>query len=94
MRLCIECGKSFSDPKWECPFCHYEIRRLDGHLAFAPELAAASEGFEPDYFAGLARLEAATASVSDSFLLRDGAFVGCTRLGKGHWRSVDSQNLG
>ena len=58
MRLCTECGKSVSGQEWECPFCHHETARLAGHLAFAPELAADSEGFEADYFATLAQLEA------------------------------------
>lgn len=58
MRLCTECGKSFSRQGRECPSCHHETKRLAGHLAFAPELAADSEGFEADYFATLAQLEA------------------------------------
>src|SRR5213075_1821136 len=58
MRLCTECGKPYSGQGWKCPFCDNETERLHGHLAFAPELASANEGFEPNYFAGLARLEA------------------------------------
>jgi SAM-dependent methyltransferase len=58
MRLCCSCGKPFDDSSWQCPSCLYEPKMLDGHLAFAPELAEKSEGFESDYFGRLADLEA------------------------------------
>jgi len=58
MRLCPSCGKSFSHQQHACPFCFHETKRLSGHLAFAPELADKSEGFEVDYFQQLAELEA------------------------------------
>jgi len=58
MRLCTECGESFGRQDRRCPACHHETKRLAGHLAFAPELAADSEGFEANYFAALAPLEA------------------------------------
>lgn len=58
MKLCIECGKSFDHQGHACPFCLHEPKRLNGHLAFAPELAEDSEGFEADYFASLAPVEA------------------------------------
>jgi SAM-dependent methyltransferase len=57
MRSCISCGKPFDHPSWQCPACLHKPKTLDGHLAFAPELAEESEGFEPDYFARLAELE-------------------------------------
>jgi len=59
MRVCGQCGETFDRPAWECPRCLHEPTRLDGHLAFAPELAERSEGFEAQYFAPLAELEAA-----------------------------------
>jgi SAM-dependent methyltransferase len=64
MRHCCNCGRRFDDVSWQCPSCLYEPKRLDGHLAFAPELAEKSEGFEADYFGRLAELEA------DSFWFR------------------------
>src|SRR6266496_642137 len=58
MRLCSRCNKPLNHASRQCPFCLYEPERLDGYLAFAPELAEKSEGFEADYFATLAELEA------------------------------------
>jgi SAM-dependent methyltransferase len=58
MRLCTSCNRSFEHSSPQCPFCLREPKRLAGHLAFAPELADKSEGFEVDYFQQLAELEA------------------------------------
>ena len=58
MRLCSRCHKAFDHAIQCCPSCHYEPQRLEGHLAFAPELAEENEGFEADYFPKLAELEA------------------------------------
>lgn len=41
-----------------CPACGVAPERIDGFVAFAPELARAGAGFEPEYFAELAPLEA------------------------------------
>jgi SAM-dependent methyltransferase len=57
MRLCTDCGKSFSRELRGCPFCLHETKTLRGHLAFAPELAEEHEGFESEYFQELAKLE-------------------------------------
>lgn len=59
MKLCPECGESFSHSGRTCPACQKEPTVLDGHWAFAPELARENDGFEADYFPRLARLEAA-----------------------------------
>ena len=58
MRLCISCTKAFDHASPQCPFCLFEPKKVNGHLAFAPELAAESEGFEAHYFGLLAELEA------------------------------------
>ena len=58
MRLCPNCGESFSPERRACSFCSHEIKTLDGHLAFAPELAENNSGFEADYFRTLVKLEA------------------------------------
>lgn len=58
MKLCSKCGKTLEDYLRGCPFCLFQPKRIDGHLAFAPELAEDSEGFEANYFATLAPLEA------------------------------------
>jgi SAM-dependent methyltransferase len=57
MRFCCNCGKPFDQASWQCPSCLYEPKRLGSHLAFAPELAEESEGFDADYFGRLAELE-------------------------------------
>ena len=59
MRLCPKCGQALSRPEQPCPSCHHVTKTLAGHLAFAPEWAAHSEGFEAAYFARLAQLEGA-----------------------------------
>lgn len=58
MRLCTACAKPVSSQTGTCPFCFHEPVKINGHLAFAPELAEESEGFEPEYFGNLASLEA------------------------------------
>jgi SAM-dependent methyltransferase len=58
MKFCISCEKTFQSQSWRCPQCSYEPERIDGSFAFAPELARAGEGFEPEYFARLADQEA------------------------------------
>lgn len=58
MRLCISCAKAFDHASLQCPFCLFEPKRLNGHLAYAPELAAESTGFEAHYFGPLAEMEA------------------------------------
>ncbi len=58
MKLCIKCGETLEDHGRQCPSCLHGLQKIDGHLAFAPELAEDSEGFEADYFPTLANLEA------------------------------------
>src|SRR5260370_17297493 len=58
MKLCSSCDKPFDHWTWQCPHCSYEPEKIEGHLAFAPELALESEGYEADYFARLAKIEA------------------------------------
>lgn len=58
MRLCISCAKAFDNASPRCPFCLFEPKRVNGHVAFAPELAAESKGFEAHYFGPLAEMEA------------------------------------
>ena len=58
MKLCISCDRTFAGSKWRCPHCLNEPAVIDNHIAFAPDLACQSEGFEADYFARLADQEA------------------------------------
>ena len=58
MKLCTRCDKAFDGVSWRCPECLHEPDVIEGLLAFAPELARESEGFEAGYFARLAEQEA------------------------------------
>jgi len=58
MKLCNDCGQVFDHSEWVCPSCSRRPAEIAGRLAFAPDLAAQSEGFEPEYFENLAKLEA------------------------------------
>ena len=58
MKLCNQCGGAVECHGRQCPSCLHQTKNLDGHLAFAPELAEQNEGFEAGYFDRLAKLEA------------------------------------
>ena len=58
MKLCARCSKPFEQASWRCPYCFHQPKRLDGRIAFAPELAEEGEGFKAEYFGNLAQLEA------------------------------------
>ena len=57
MKRCPACGKRFNSVDWQCPACGHEPTKIDGFLAFAPELAYEGKGFRPEYFEELTRLE-------------------------------------
>ena len=44
--------------EWRCPQCGFDPPRIGGYPAFAPEHARGASGYDPAYFAELARLEA------------------------------------
>jgi SAM-dependent methyltransferase len=58
MKVCIKCDQRFEALNWQCPHCSHTPDFIDGHVAFASEIARASEGFEADYFPRLADQEA------------------------------------
>lgn len=58
MKLCSSCDKAFDHGNWQCPYCLYEPEKIEGYLAFAPELAKENEGFKAESFSSLAKLEA------------------------------------
>jgi SAM-dependent methyltransferase len=58
MKYCLSCRSSFTGNDWVCPNCHFSVQAVQGHLAFAPEMAAATTGFQPRYFRELADTEA------------------------------------
>lgn len=58
MKVCCNCNKAFNRETWRCPHCSFEPEMLNGHLAFAPTLALANDGFNAESFSKLAKLEA------------------------------------
>lgn len=59
MRVCLKCEHVFSSGGWTCPSCGYEPVRLNGIVHHAEEFVCGGGGFKAEYFAELARLEAA-----------------------------------
>ncbi len=57
MKLCMACLHAFAGEDWVCPACGSRPARVDGHLAFAPELAVSGSGFHAESFAKLAGIE-------------------------------------
>lgn len=58
MKVCLSCGGRFTGAGWDCPHCGASPDFSFGYLTFAPELASASDSFDADLFAPLARYEA------------------------------------
>src|ERR1044071_3359814 len=58
MKVCGSCDTAFETDDWQCPHCSFRPEIIDGRLAFAPDLALESEGFEANYFQRLADQEA------------------------------------
>lgn len=58
MKLCLACQKPFSQTDWRCPACGHAPIERSGFMAFAPELAAQNDGFNPDLFERFAAVEA------------------------------------
>src|SRR5215831_10268120 len=57
MRLCNNCGDAFDNLEWRCPVCLHQPKRVNGQLAFSPEMAEETEGFEAEFFSRLFELE-------------------------------------
>jgi SAM-dependent methyltransferase len=58
MKVCLACGQRFEAGDWRCPDCGQSPELHNGRLAFSPDLAESNEGFDAEYYAQLARLEA------------------------------------
>lgn len=58
MILCPTCGAKNIHAENGCPQCGFVPARVDGFLAWAPELAKHNDGFPEESFEGLARVEA------------------------------------
>lgn len=58
MILCPSCGAKGTHAENGCSRCGFMPVRVDGFLAWAPELAKHNDGFPEESFEGLARMEA------------------------------------
>jgi len=58
VKVCIDCSSKFVGPDWECPSCGNKPGLVRGYPALAPELAEVNDGFDANFFAELANLEA------------------------------------
>jgi len=58
MIRCPGCGGLHESRLEACPACGFRPQVVEDHPAWAPALAFGNEGFEPEYFENLARLEA------------------------------------
>jgi SAM-dependent methyltransferase len=56
MKFCLACQKSYSNA--DCPACGNVTAQRDGFPAYAPELAAQNDGFNPELFERFAQVEA------------------------------------
>ncbi len=57
MKRCTQCRCTYEGPDWHCPSCGASPPVLAGFLAFAPDLAVANDGMEPDVHHCLDRLQ-------------------------------------
>lgn len=58
MKICSACRARFDSGDWNCTACGYAPPQINGFPALAGALANSSDGFNPEYFAQLAGLEA------------------------------------
>jgi SAM-dependent methyltransferase len=58
MQHCLSCEATFERSDWTCPSCGAKPSLRNGFVAFAPELAASSDGFPVHAHAALERIEA------------------------------------
>jgi SAM-dependent methyltransferase len=57
VKSCVRCAATFGSNDWRCPQCGFDPPRIEGYVAFAPELAKANSGFDAAQFEEYARLE-------------------------------------
>lgn len=58
MKRCLRCEARYDGTGWRCPACGAEPATAAGFPAFAPELMASGEGYDPAFHDALAALEA------------------------------------
>ncbi len=57
MIICPQCCQESLSEDWQCPSCQYQPRREDGFVLLAPDLMKDHEGFPPERYPLMARLE-------------------------------------
>ena len=57
MKCCLACEYCFESERWDCPQCGRRPISRNGVLCFVDHPAVAGNGFKPEYFSKLARLE-------------------------------------
>lgn len=57
MKRCLNCNTTFTSDNWTCPKCGFTPAERNGLLAFAPQFAEVSDGFEASFFDHLAEVE-------------------------------------
>lgn len=57
MKLCLQCGASFSSQDWQCPLCLFQPKVVNRISLHAPDQAYSGNGFQPEYFSQLVDLE-------------------------------------
>lgn len=57
MKVCLNCDFVFERADWICPTCCKHPPEILGHLAFAPQSATSSSGFEAKNFDQLSKVE-------------------------------------
>jgi SAM-dependent methyltransferase len=57
MKSCIACQRCFESETWDCPHCGHLPTARNGVLCFIEDSPVTGNGFNPEYFAKLARFE-------------------------------------
>ena len=57
MRICLSCSTKIEDDGWTCPSCGWQPAEHQGFCFFAEAISRTNEGYDPQWYAELARLE-------------------------------------
>ena len=57
MKVCLACEEQFAADDWHCPNCGHSPILDHGHPVLAPHLAQHADGFRPELFAEVAKVE-------------------------------------
>ena len=58
MKVCINCGRNFHADGWRCTECGNFPKLQNGYVNFLSNQPEKNDGFNPEYFVELAKLEA------------------------------------